>query len=310
MSVNTQKAARMALYAADAECLFDTIASSNARGIPTLPNPCAPPFALINAADWEAVAQIRCDDDLRVLQFLRNRVGLGQNNFFYGFLVRRTGAGDGDFPAGDFLVMVRGTIEPQEWVLDAVATPELFAQQIHHLAGFVPSGFFSIYKSMTLVDLNGKSLGDAATAIGNVVNLDNKRLTVVGHSLGSALATYLTIDLAGEVHAPDTHLDTYVIASPHTGSVDFVKKFRERVPNYNVVNWARDAVPQLPPVPYVPLLNGSPSQNVLTLDPSTPGIGPIPKADVKCNHHAASYAMMLDPANTVARGLATRFGCV
>ena len=244
------------------------------------------------------------------LQSLRRRFGLSESNYFYGFLLRRIGVGGTDFAAGDFLAMVRGTIEPQEWALDAISIPDLFTPRIHHLAGVVPDGFFSIYKSMTLVDVNGRSLGDAATAIGNIVNLDNKPLTVVGHSLGSALATYLTLDLVGEVHDPSTHLDAYMVASPQTGSIEFIKKFRDTVPNYNVVNWTRDLVPRLPPPPYLTLLNGSPRQNVLALDPSTPGIGHLPHDNPTCNHHAASYAMMLSAGNAVATALSTRFGCV
>lgn len=309
MSIDMSTAARMALYAADAECLFDALPGDR-RGIPVVPSPCAPPFALLESLDWQPVAQIRCDDDLRVLQWLKRRIGLKQDNYFYGFLLQRLTPGDPNFAAGDYLAIVRGTIEPQEWALDATATPELFAGVSHHLAGLVPSGFYSIYKSMTLVDSSGHTLGDAATAIGNIVNQDNRPVTVVGHSLGSALATYLTSDLADEVHNPAKSLNAYVVASPNTGTIDFVKAFRNHVPNYNVVNWQRDIVPRLPPVPFLPLLNGSPSQNVVQLAASTVFAAAMPNDNPLCNHHAACYALMLDPTNADALALTRRFGCL
>jgi hypothetical protein len=311
MSLDPRKASHMALYAADAECLFDTLDKGDHHGNPSLPPaPCAAPFALITGDAWEAVVQLRADDDLRLLQFLKRRFGVTQNNFYYGFLLRRRTGGDDYFAPGDYLAIVRGTAEPVEWVLDATATPELFSPRPHKLTGLVPSGFYSIYESMSARDMNGKELGDAATVIGNIANGDNKPLTVVGHSLGSTLATYLTLDLASEIHDPANHLDAYMIASPNPGDVVFAKKVRERVPNYNVVNWERDLVPRVPPPPFIALLNGSPTQNAFQLKASAVLAGSIPHNEPKCNHHAVCYALMLDQNNSVAAALTGRFGCV
>jgi pimeloyl-ACP methyl ester carboxylesterase len=305
MALDMLKAGRMALYAADAECLFDTLADGDHHGCPVLPADFGKKFGLLQASDWEIVGQIRCNDDLRIIQFLKRHLDIGQNNFFYGFLLRRASRPNADFAVGDYLAMVRGTIEKIEWLLDATATADGFSPQPHHIAGVVPSGFYSIYKSMTLRDLTGRELGDAATAIGNAANQENRPVTVVGHSLGSALATYLTFDLANEVHDPANNLHSFVVASPNPGDLAFDKKFRERVPRYNVVNWSRDLVPRVPPPPFFALLNGSPDQNVVMVSASTPGLGPVPHNDPKCNHHAACYALMLNPAEAAASRVVT-----
>ena len=288
------KAARMALYAADAETLFSSIKDGdNPTGVPKLPgNPVTPPFTILSEANWAIAGQIRCDDELRVLQYLKRIFKLSPDNYFYGFLLQCTKACH-DFAVGDYLAIVRGTMEPIEWVLDALALPALFNTSEHSNGGTVPDGFYSIYSSMTLVDRSGRSLGPAATAIGHIVNGENRRLTVVGHSLGAALVAYLTFDLAGEV-IPVENLDAYMIACPNPGDDTFVKAFRNAVPNYNVVNWERDVVPKVPPAPYRSLLNGGPTQNVLVLTTTTTNIGPIPTDNPGDNHHAVNYARMLD----------------
>ena len=57
-------------------------------------------------------------------------------------------------------------------------------------------GFWSIYDSMTLVGLTGIQIGGkAADGIATVVGADGT-VTVCGHSLGSAIATYLSYDVA------------------------------------------------------------------------------------------------------------------
>lgn len=311
LTLQDPKAARMALYAADAETLFDTVKTGAAStGVPALPSAAAAPFALLAAADWDIAGQIRCDDDLTVLQTLKRRFKLRQDNYFYGFLLRRkTVDPTDDFAIGDYLAMVRGTMEPEEWLLDAIVTPDLFNSQGHPRAGTVPAGFYSIYDSMTLVDGAGRNLGDAATAIGNIVNGENNKLTVVGHSLGAALVSYLTFDLAAAVHDPAGHLDAHMIACPNPGDTAFTKGFRDAVPNYGVVNWERDLVPKLPPLPYGPLLNGGPAQNVLLLTETTPNIGTLPVDNPQCNHHAVGYARMLDNGNPIAAAQALACGC-
>ena len=303
MGLDRKKASRMALYAADAENLFTTIAASrppNARGVPELAVKAVAPIMMLNNTDWAIKGQIRCDDDLSLVQYIRRVVGAGENNFFYGFLLERL-ADDpsGDFRKGDFLAVLRGTMKPIEWLLDVLAAPDLISKIAHPLAGLAPSGFISIYESMTPLSPHAVDLGRAARAIGDVVNRDDRKVTVVGHSLGAVLASYLILDLASEVNGAD-NLDGFLIACPQPGTDPFAAAYRGRVARYNVVNWIHDIVPRVPPPPFRALLNGSPTQNVVVLAPDTPGIGPTPPNNPGENHHAVNYALMLDPDNVKA----------
>ena len=307
MSLNFSRASRMALYAGDAENLFTAIVKAEPptpRGVPVLPVTAVAPMAIVREGDWAVEGQLRCDDDLSFFQRLRQLIGAGENNYFYGFLLRRlTPDPAGDFDAGDYLAIVRGTMQPIEWVLDLLAAPDLLAAVEHSSAGLVPSGFFSIYNSMSLVTPNGRSAGAAARAIGDIVNQDNRRVTVVGHSLGAVLGVYLMSDLASEVSQSITQLDAYLIACPQPGTDDFVARFRQQVGQYNVVNWWRDIVPEVPPLPFKTLLNGSPQQNVVRLMPDTPGIGPLPADNPGENHNADNYALMLDRNSALAQSI-------
>jgi len=76
------------------------------------------------------------------------------------------------------------------------------------------------------------------------------------------------------------------------------------VPNYVLVNWSADVVPNLPPpVPYSTLFAGKPggSQEVAVMDASdlaSRASGAwTPKNNVFSNHHAVCYARLLDPTN-------------
>jgi len=57
----------------------------------------------------------------------------------------------------------------------------------------VEQGFWTLYASMQLIGPTGAALGALAPAITNAAG-STGMVTVVGHSLGAALATYLTLD--------------------------------------------------------------------------------------------------------------------
>jgi hypothetical protein len=59
----------------------------------------------------------------------------------------------------------------------------------------VEQGFWTLYASMQLIGPTGAALGALAPAITNAAG-STGMVTVVGHSFGPALATYLTLDLA------------------------------------------------------------------------------------------------------------------
>jgi triacylglycerol lipase len=74
-----------------------------------------------------------------------------------------------------------------------------------------------------------------------------KRLTVIGYSLGGAIASMLSIDLASVY--PDSSMRLITFASPKTGNAEFVKHLKQLVPNsIGIVN-PRDRVPLQPIFP-------------------------------------------------------------
>src|SRR5208282_4209401 len=108
----------------------------------------------------------------------------------YGTVIRRSNT--------EVAVSVRGTDGFVEWVEDGQFL------LIHYnppnpLAGgdpvpLVEQGFWGIYGTLQLADPAGALLGSLASALPALVK-PTDQVVVAGHSLGSALATYLTIDL-------------------------------------------------------------------------------------------------------------------
>jgi triacylglycerol lipase len=118
------------------------------------------------------------------------------------------------------------------------------------------------------------------------------KVMVVGHSLGAALATYLTYDLARpDIGKLAGDVSGWFFAPPRPANQAFADRFAVVVSTYFVVNWGRDLVPTVPPPPFVPLSNVN--NNVLILT-STDTVRQ-PKDTPTCNHHAICYAQMLDP---------------
>lgn len=296
---STDLAAELALYASDAEQLFRNIDSAgHANGTPVLPDgtpyPAVDPtLCRVNQKDWMILGELRADDDLRNVDFLKKLVGLPANNYFFGFLLKRV-TKDPYFNPGDFLVIIRGTMQPVEWLLNIIAVPDIIASKAHPIAGEVPEGFYSIYNALTLIDEHGKAYDDASQGIADLFGRPpDGRLMVVGHSLGSALGTYLLHDLSTKVFDAGESLFGYLYASPKPGDDDYVKDFRDKVPNYNVVNFTKDIVPRVPPVGYRTLLGGTAGQNVYTIDRSNTKQSLFPTDNPGANHNAINYAIML-----------------
>ena len=150
--------------------------------------------------------------------------------------------------------------------------------------GDVEQGFFSIYSSMRYLSVAGGDSKSAWQGIAQEVNDPAATLFVAGHSMGGALATYLTFDLAQQAA-----LQAYgvFVASPKPGDADFAKAFNAAVRDYVVYDNVRDIVPDLPPalLGYAPL----PRRVQLTEHTSQAVI----KDEVRSNHHALCYAAML-----------------
>ena len=285
-----QTYACMVLCARDVDIIWGQLPQQ--EGNPELPQAAGTDFAYLTQKYWEPIAQLRCDD-------LIISKGL---NCYYGLVLRCVEA-VGPFEQGDFLCAVRGTMDPVEWLNDALAEVPLSVPNVIGQVGF---GFRTIYDSMTLNRLDGTLIGDnvavaLAARIRSSAQNAPAKLHVVGHSLGAALATYLTADLETALKGSKISLEPYFFASPRTGTYDFVSNYRSSVGTYTLVNFAGDLVPNLPFLPpFQTLMGGGPTHDVHVIpldDPNAPPLSP------QNNHSPVSYARMLDPGNHAAQVL-------
>jgi Lipase (class 3) len=193
----------------------------------------------------------------------------------YGFLAVSKGAN------GELVAIVRGTDTIEEWVHDACFL--MVPNPIHPGAGWTEDGFTDIYRSLRV----GRNL-DALTAVQSIIAYlhtgSAKAVTISGHSLGGALATLLTLDVAlnSECRAPVL----YSFASPRVGDHQFAGAFDAAVAkSYRVYNRA-DLVPNLPPI--LPL----PYEHTQTPCELVPPIGVI-EPTIACEHHLTSYLWLM-----------------
>jgi hypothetical protein len=191
---------------------------------------------------------------------------------YYGYLAESV------LRPGNFTIAVRGTMDLLEWFEDIegepVAHPTPNSGRIH-------LGFWDIYASMQY---------DAPRSVSSVLSawpglrsvLGSSPVTIVGHSLGSPLSTYLAYDLARN----GCNVSAILVASPRPGDADFARAFAGAVPNHRVYNNVRDLVPRVPVgFGYTPL------PNVAPLDP-----GSLVEDGPFCNHHCADYIAMMNLA--------------
>jgi hypothetical protein len=177
---------------------------------------------------------------------------------------------------GEFVAAIRGTIDMIEWGENGE-----FALKSHPVAGKVETGFDGIYRTLQL------DHWPADAGIFRHVGT-TARLTVVGHSLGAAIGTYLTFDYA---RIPATRVRARLFASPHPGNAAFVTAFDSTVADYVAYAYDLDVVPRVPigfGYSCLPKTNW--------LSPHT--VNTRIKFSVECHHSMVSYIAMLDPART------------
>jgi triacylglycerol lipase len=198
---------------------------------------------------------------------------------YYGYV-----AEDG---AGNWLVAVRGTQRMVEWLEDLEGWHSAFNHEPieHPAAGQVHCGMWEIYASLALVgDISDLSAANGIAAL----CAGAKHVTVIGHSLGAAESTFLSVDLASRFTG---RLSARHFASPRTGNKEWTQYADTQVADCAVYANANDLVPK------VPFGFGySPLGSLIDLPP--PGIlhdNPL------CNHHAGVYSWILD--RTTAEGV-------
>ena len=240
-----------------------------------------PPAPGLTSAGWTIRAYITGNDTL----LEKGPLHLNGTVVFYGFLAERA--------PGELAAVIRGTDDFVEWVQDAEFRPILYVPAIPlpatHDPISVEQGFWTLYATLQLISSTGPSLGALAPAITNAA-ASTGTVTVVGHSLGAALATYLTLDLArGSL---GSRVLACLFASPHTGNQGFVTLFDQTIADYRLFNYILDLVPRVPlGLGYMPL----PRRTVLRPATAEANI----RVSIDCNHHVICYCAMLDYEGTM-----------
>ena len=181
----------------------------------------------------------------------------------------------------ELVAAIRGTDTILEWLHDASYL--MVPSAISGAHGFTEDGFTAVYRSLRIGPANGtvsakdsiKSFLDTGAATS---------VTVCGHSLGGALAIFLTLDVAlnTSCHAPTA----YTYASPRTGDHVFAGSYDAAVASsYRIAN-RQDLVPKLPPI--LPL----PYEHVNTDCELNPPPNKI-DSTIPCMHHLTTYLWLM-----------------
>ncbi len=192
----------------------------------------------------------------------------------YGFL--------GVSGSGELVAAIRGTDTILEWMHDAEFL--LVRNPVAGGEGMTEDGFTAIYKSLR-VGRNAKAQ-TAIAAIGGYLQPGGKAqsVTVTGHSLGGALATLLTLDVA--LNTSCRTPTAYTFASPRSGDPSFAATFDGAVQaSFRVCN-SLDLVPKLPPILPVPY------EHVNSPFEVTPPMGAI-QENVVCEHQLTTYLWLM-----------------
>jgi len=183
--------------------------------------------------------------------------------------------------AKELVAVIRGTDTILEWLHDASYL--MMPSPIAGSHGFTEDGFTAVYRSLRIGQGNG-SLSAKDSIKSCIETGAATSVTVCGHSLGGALATLLTLDVALNTpcHAPTA----YTYASPRTGDHIFAGSFNAAIPScYRIAN-RQDLVPKLPPI--LPL----PYEHVNTQYELNPPPGQI-SPTIPCMHHLTTYLWLM-----------------
>jgi hypothetical protein len=178
----------------------------------------------------------------------------------------------------DVFIAIRGTEGVWEWVQDFKFLPRAFPNVPG--SGLTEDGFTVMYLSFSLTPGPSNTfLTDVTAAIPATA-----KVTISGHSLGSALATLLALDMAVNTKFPVT---LYTLASPRVGDLSFHNLFNHVVPDAFRVSNRLDIVPKTPP----PLFYFHVGDETELVPASTL------KFELGCEHSILSYFNMLGASN-------------
>ena len=176
--------------------------------------------------------------------------------------------------SSDVFIALRGTEGIWEWLQDIKFFPRPFPNVSG--SGLTEDGFTDMYRSFSLTPGPSSTfLNDLKEAISQ-----NATVTIAGHSLGSALATLLALDMAANSRLPIT---LYTLASPRVGDLTFHNLFNHVVQSaYRIAN-RLDVVTQTPP----PLFYFHVGDDTELVPPNTM------KFTIPCEHALTTYLNML-----------------
>jgi hypothetical protein len=191
----------------------------------------------------------------------------------FGFLAVST--------AKELVAVIRGTDTILEWLHDASYLMVPTAISGSH--GFTEDGFTAVYRSLRIGQANGTPAAKDSIK-GYLDNGAAATITVTGHSLGGALATFLTLDVA--LNTSCRTPVSYTYASPRTGDHLFAGSYNAAIAtSYRVAN-RQDLVPKLPPI--LPL----PYEHVNTQYELNPPPNQI-QSTIPCMHHLTTYLWLM-----------------
>ncbi len=158
--------------------------------------------------------------------------------------------------------------------------------------GFTEDGFTTVYRSLRIAQVDGSDR--ALAAIKSCLDTGvATSVTVCGHSLGGALATLLTVDVA--VNTSCKTPVSYTFASPRVGDHLFASSYNAAISSsYRIAN-RQDLVPKLPTI--LPL----PYEHVNTryeLNPLANQVNPT----IVCMHHLTTYLWLMGQIAQVNAG--------
>ena len=239
---------------------------------------------------WDVVGIITGADDVVTSGtegIRQQRIGAGRDNDRkrYGYVARNRMA------PGQYVVAIRGTDGAEEWFDDFVF---IMKSPGGEFVGNVDTGFFDIYESLQYFPLNAPDESvPLVQGIENTVGTTGT-VQVLGHSLGSALATYLTFALTSPKSLGRNRGSALLFASPKTGDHDFVGAFDKQVDEYLIINYEHDLVPQVPPfdITHIDIYRALPACMVITDETAKVKVKNDDKA---CCHHLICYIAMLCP---------------
>jgi hypothetical protein len=185
---------------------------------------------------------------------------------------------------GLFLVAIRGTETPDEWIADAAFPTAAFPGA----AGIeVEGGFLDVYTRWPARQ-SPPSLRESLFAYLKSVTVS--QLIVTGHSLGSALAALFAFDVATNLNVTPT-LVTY--ACPNVGTAAWAAAFKAAVPDAFRVYNSQDIVPFLPPTNMGYVSVGADWE--VTFDPQSVFERVLPTA-LATNHSMSNYEFVVGHA--------------